>query len=234
MIRNLLNKTITKIKKQEFIFDQEIPLKYLFNLSFEKFLMLVRGFFCLSLSHKGDLFFIGGRSVLKCVSKISVGNGVLIERNCYLDALSLNGIVIGDNTSLGMNTTIICSGTYKNIGKGIKIGSGVGLGTHGFFGCAGGVEIGNNTIFGNFVSLHSENHNFSNTKELIKNQGVNRKGIIIGEDCWIGSKVTILDGVIIDNGVIIAAGAVVKEGIYMQNGIYGGVPAKLLKMRNND
>ncbi|MDC1539399.1 acyltransferase [Flavobacteriaceae bacterium] len=234
MIRNFLGKAITKIKKQEFVLDKEIPIKYLFNLSFEKFLMLVRGFFCLSLSCKGNLFFVGKRSVLKCVSKISVGNGVLIERNCHIDALSLNGIILGDYTSLGMNTTIICSGTYKNIGKGIIVGSGVGLGTHGFFGCAGGIEIGNNTIFGNFVSLHSENHNFSNINELIKNQGVNRKGIIIGENCWIGSKVTILDGVIIENGVIIAAGAVVKEGVYKQNGIYGGVPAKLLKMRNND
>lgn len=234
MIRNLLNKAITKIKKKEFIFDQEIPLKYLFNLSFEKLLMLVRGFFYWNLLHKGKVFLVGKKCVLKCVSKISVGNGVLIERNCYLDALSSNGLMLGDYTSLGMDTTIICSGTYKDIGKGIKVGSGVGLGTHGFFGCAGGIEIGNNTIFGNFVSLHSENHYFSNTKQLIKDQGVNRKGIIIGEDCWIGSKATILDGVIIENGVIIAAGAVVKEGVYMQNGVYGGVPAKLLKMRNND
>ncbi|WP_338358636.1 acyltransferase [Yeosuana marina] len=234
MIRSFLDNAITKIKKQEFVLDKEIPIKYLFNLSFEKFLMLVRGFFNWNLLHKGRFFLIGKRCVLKCVSKISVGNGVLIERNCYIDGLSMNGIILGDYTSIGMNTTIICSGTFKNIGKGLKVGHGVGLGTHGFFGCAGGVEIGNNTIFGNFVSLHSENHNFSNTNELIKNQGVNRKGIVIGENCWIGSKATILDGVIMENGVIIAAGAVVKEGVYKENGIYGGVPAKFLKTRNND
>ena len=82
--------------------------------------------------------------------------------------------------------------------------------------------------------MHSENHNFSDSEILIKDQGVNRKGIIIGNNCWIGSKATILDGVVIEDGVIIAAGAVVKEGVYNSNGIYGGVPAKFLKMRIND
>ena len=32
---------------------------------------------------------------------------------------------------------------------GLKVGNNVGLGTHGYFGCAGGVKIGNDTIFGN-------------------------------------------------------------------------------------
>lgn len=59
---------------------------------------------------------------------------------------------------IGKYTCIECSGTLKNLGKGLIIGNNVGLGTHGFFGCAGGIEIGDDTIFGNYVSLHSENH----------------------------------------------------------------------------
>lgn len=64
----------------------------------------------------------------------------------------------------------------------------------------------------------------------IRKQGVNRKGIKIGSNCWIGAKVTILDGTIIGNGCIVAAGAVVR-GQFPDNCVIGGVPAKILKMR---
>ena len=231
MLRNLISKFIFIIKKKEFELDENISTHYLIILVFEKIIMLLRGYSYLKLARRGRFFFVGKGTKIKCTSKITVGNGVVIDRNCYLDALSIKGILLKSNTSIGMNSTIICSGTYNNLGVGLEVGSGVGLGTHGFFGCAGGIKIGNNTIFGNFVSMHSENHNFSDTEILIKDQGVNRKGINIGDNCWIGSKVTILDGAVIEDGVIIAAGAVVKGGVYTKNGIYGGVPAKFLKIR---
>lgn len=112
----------------------------------------------------------------------------------------------------------------------MKIGNNVGLGTHGFWGCAGGIEIGDNTIFGNFVSLHSENHNFTRRDIPIRLQGVNRKGIKIGKDCWIGAKATILDGTDLGDGCIVAAGAVVR-GTIPPYSIIGGVPAKIIKSR---
>ena len=42
-------------------------------------------------------------------------------------------------------------------------------------------------------------------------QGVTRKGIKIGKNCWISSKVTILDGVKIGKNSVIASGAVVNK-----------------------
>jgi len=94
--------------------------------------------------------------------------------------------------------------------------------------------IGDDTIVGNFVSFHSENHNYDRSDVPIRLQGVNHSGINVGSNCWIGAKSTILDGAVIHNGCIIAAGAVVRAGVYAANGIYGGVPAKLLKMRGGD
>lgn len=153
-----------------------------------------------------------------------------IDRNCYIDALSTEGLSFGNNVSIGKNTTIECTGTLKSIGKGLKVGNNVGLGTHGFFGCAGGIEIGDDTIFGNYVSIHSENHNYDDINIPIRQQGINRKGIKVGKNCWIGAKATLLDGTVLGDGCIVAAGAVVRE-VIPANSIIGGIPAKIIKKR---
>ena len=47
----------------------------------------------------------------------------------------------------------------------------------------------------------------------IQSQGVNNKGIIIEDDCWIGSGVIILDGVTIGHGSVIGAGTLISRDI---------------------
>ena len=67
-----------------------------------------------------------------------------------------------------------------------------------------------------------------NSSDIIKNQGENRKGVQIGDNCWIGANVTILDGVNLGNNSIIAAGSVVNQS-FKNDVLIGGVPAKILK-----
>lgn len=55
------------------------------------------------------------------------------------------------------------------------------------------------------------------------------KGVTIEEDCWIGARVTLLQGVIIRRGTTLAAGAVVNKST-LPYSIWGGVPAKLIKV----
>lgn len=176
--------------------------------------------------------FVHSGTVIKCKSQIHFGAGLQIARQCYIDALSVDGIVLGRNVSIGYSTCILLSGSLKDLGKGLIVGNNVGLGSHGFLGCAGGVVIGDDTILGNFVSLHSENHNFQIPGIPIRLQGVNRQGIRIGRNCWIGAKATLLDGVHLGDNCIIAAGAVVVKGDYPSGVILGGVPAKIIKRIN--
>ena len=110
----------------------------------------------------------------------------------------------------------------------IFLGKNVGFGEFSYLGGAGGLEIGDDTIIGQYFSAHPENHNFNDDKKSIRLQGVSRKGIKIGKNCWIGSKVTILDGVNIGKNSVIASGAVVNKS-FEDNVVIGGVPAKIIK-----
>lgn len=225
---NLFSKLVRRIKGEKFELDNRIPLWYLFALFVGKVLAYLRGLF--AFRRFGLTAFIGPKAVVRCKSKISFGQGFSLGRSAYLDALSSNGVFVGRNFSLGRGASIECSGTLKDVGEGFKAGDNVGIGSFSYLGCAGGVEIGSDTILGNFVSCHSENHVFDRLDMPIRAQGTTRSGINIGRNCWIGAKVTILDGAIIGDNTVIAAGAVVLGGKYPPNVLMGGVPARILKV----
>lgn len=132
--------------------------------------------------------------------------------------------------SFGRNTRIECTGGLRSLGKGVKIGSRTTFGNDCYFGAAGGIEIGDDVVAGQFIRFHSENHNFSDTEILIREQGVTHQGIKIGNNCWIGSGAVFLDGAEIGNGCVIAANAVVNKK-YPENSVIGGVPAKVIMKR---
>lgn len=227
MLHNYISKVITKIKGESFSLDSRIPLNYFLGIIFNRIVMMMRGFIIFN----KKFVFIGKKVSVKCKKQIKIGKNVTIKNYSYIDALSENGIIIGNNVNIGKYCSIEATGSLTNLGKGLVIEDGVGLNSNCFLGCAGGIKLGKDTIIGELVTMHSENHNYSDLTKNIKNQGVNRKGIEIGSGCWIGAKATILDGVIIGSGCIIAAGSVVIAGEYPDNGIYGGVPAKFLKSR---
>jgi acetyltransferase-like isoleucine patch superfamily enzyme len=108
------------------------------------------------------------------------------------------------------------------------MGSNSAVGQFTEFGASGGIEIGNDVIMGSYVSFHSENHNFDDPSRLIREQGVTSKSIKIGNNIWVGAKVTFLDGCQVGDNSVVAAGAVVN-GIYPPNSVIGGIPAKIIK-----
>ena len=224
----ILNKIISKIKKEEFELDENISTSYLFFFLLGKLIAYLRFIIKFKTLKLG---FIGKRSTVLAPHLINFNKNLMIADDCHIDALSKEGIVIGTNVSIQKRTVIKCSGSLRHLGKGLKLGNNVGIGSNSFLGCAGGIEIGDDTIIGNFVSFHSENHNYNNNNIPIRLQGVNHKGIKIGKDCWIGAKVTILDGTILGDGCIVAAGAVLNGKEYSKNSIIGGVPAKVIKSR---
>lgn len=62
-------------------------------------------------------------------------------------------------------------------------------------GAGGGIQIINHVLIGQCVNLHTENHVFFSSRIMVDQQRMTYQGIIFGDDVWIGSKVTIVDGI---------------------------------------
>lgn len=234
MFNKILNKIISKIKKENYVVDPNLTFSVVFGVIIKKIMMLLRGYrIKLFFGKSNGSLFIGKKCDIRCKRKINFLGSATIEDYAKIDALSKGGITIGNNFSLGRNSIIECTGVLRELGETLTIGENVGIAANAFIAMRGNIEIGDNTIFGPNVSIHAENHNFQDINTPIRLQGATRKGVKIGKDCWIGSKVTILDGVNIGNGVIVAAGAVVNKNV-PDYAIVGGVPAKIIKMRKEE
>ncbi len=222
---------IIKLRNPKFQFDPFLNNMALIEFVWMQFWSLFRGLKLLLLfkNPKGAILGSGVRFFNS--SKIHFGKFMKLGKEVHLSALGKEGIYIGNNVSLGDYSRIIVSTSFNLLGEFIKIGNNVGIGEYAYLGGGGGLQIGDDCIVGQYLSCHPENHNHFDLSELIRRQGVTRKGIKIGANCWIGSKVTVLDGVEIGAGSIIAAGAVVNKS-FPENSIIGGVPAKLLKLRD--
>jgi len=219
-------------KNKNFRFDDELSLGSLIGLTFNQLILRLRG---KKLFFRGRLvngLQLGFRVTIRNFAKISIGRNVKLDDYVLLDGLGTEGLSIGDNCSIGAYSKLVVSTSYNNLGKGITLGSNIGIGEFAYIGGAGGLKIGNETIVGQYLSIHPENHNFEDINVPIRHQGVSRVGVLIGKNVWIGSKVTILDGVKIGDGSIVAAGSVVTAGEYKKNSIIAGNPAKLISIRS--
>ena len=226
-LRDVIISFVARILRRPFYLDRDVPLGTLVQRSLSVATGLVRGAI---LVRRRIVLSRGAR--VRTPGKLRTSGGLVrIEENCLVDCLSREGISVGRNFKLGAHSRMIASGSISDLGKGITIGDNVGIGEFAYIGGAGGVVIGADCIIGQYLSVHPENHVFSDPDRLIRDQGVTRQGIKIGPNCWIGAKVTILDGAVIGKGSVIAAGSVVTKS-FPDRSVIGGIPARLLIARN--
>lgn len=218
MIKSVFQKLLSKAGKS-YTIDKNIPASLIYSTLFTRLIMALRGYLYLR-----KKVFVGKNCTFLNKSNIVFGTNVTIENNTRLDGYAKEKIQLGNNVKIGAYSNLLSTSHFSKYGKGLKMGNNSAIGDFTHFGAPGGIEIGNDVIMGSYISFHSENHNFQDTTKLIREQGVSSKGIVLGNNIWVGAKVTFLDGSVVGNNSVVAAGAVVK-GEFPDNVIIGGVPA---------
>jgi maltose O-acetyltransferase len=131
---------------------------------------------------------------------------------------------------------ILCyCGKNVNIERGAVFTSKVSIGDNSNIGInsllTGTVKIGKNVMMGPEVYIYTINHEFSRTDIPMIEQGYEKeREVIIGDDVWIGSRVTILPGIEIGEGSIIGASSVVTKSVEPYS-VVAGNPARVIKKR---
>jgi acetyltransferase-like isoleucine patch superfamily enzyme len=94
-----------------------------------------------------------------------------------------------------------------------------------------GIKIGKQTRIANNVTIYAFNHGMS-MQSTVYQQAVDSKGIIIGDDVWIGAQAGIVDGVTIGNHAVVGMGAIVTKDV-PDFAIVAGNPAHIIGDRRD-
>lgn len=222
MIKKIIRKQLDKAGKT-YPIDPDIPDRLFYRAILLRITMLIRGFL-----RTGKKVYLGPNCTLINRRNISFGRNVTIEKHTRLDGFSKKRIVLSDGVKIGAYSNLLSTSHFSRYGIGLTMGENSAVGDFTHFGAPGGITIGKDVIMGSYVSFHAENHNFGDTSTPIRLQGTTSKGIVIGDDVWVGAKVTFLDGCSVGNHCVVAAGAVVT-GQFPDHSVIGGVPARILK-----
>jgi acetyltransferase-like isoleucine patch superfamily enzyme len=189
-------------------------------------LALRKALYPLLLGSCGRNVVFGQNTVLRHPHKIHIGNDVVIDDNCLLDAKgnTNRGIRLGDGIFIGRNTILSCKDGDIELADGANLG----------FNCeifsASRVTIGKRVLMAAYGYVIGGDHDFSDPSLPVLDQSRRSAGVTIGDGVWLGAGAKILDGVVIGEGAVIGAGAVVRENI-PPSAVAVGIPARVVSSR---
>ena len=165
----------------------------------------------------------------------NVGRCSTFAKPCSLQGGGQWRISIGDYTCIQSHSVLGCWERYgeQRFSPSLTIGNHCSIGEYNHITACNKITIGDGLLTGRFVYIGDNAHG-----ELKKEYAhippqdrclLSKGEVVIGNNVWIGDKVTILGGVHIGDNVIIAANAVVTKDV-LSNSVVAGVPAKVIKM----
>jgi acetyltransferase-like isoleucine patch superfamily enzyme len=187
-------------------------------------LVLRKRLYPLLLGGCGRNVVFGQNVVLRHPHKIHIGDNVVCDDNCLVDAKGEgnDGIRIGSGVFIGRNTILSC----KNGDIAIDDGANIGFNCEIF--SASRVRIGRSALIAAYTYLVGGDHEFRDDGGAVIDQPRTSAGIDVGEGAWIGAGVTILDGVTIGDRAVVGAGAVVRESVPAA-AVAAGIPARIVR-----
>jgi galactoside O-acetyltransferase len=208
---------------------------YIWKYSIQTIGFLVNYFLLSIQNHTQHNFIIGGNPRVfplnafkaeKPNAKITIGNSIIVYRNCDILASGSGNIQIGDDCIIGSDFRLYCKHQVI-IGNHVLISWNVLICDYDAHSTNPDerlteIDYIQNTFFPNFQKS-------DRAKTRIDYVPVySSKPVNIGNNVWIGANAMILKGVSIGSGSVIAAGSVVTKDI-PENCVAAGNPAKVVK-----
>ena len=139
---------------------------------------------------------------------------------------------------IGRNA-VVKMGRWSWLGHGCKvrvhegeltIGAKSVIGQECTFSCYKHISIGRECIIADRVMMIDFDHGMVEVERPIRNQGIYKRDVNVGHNVWIGYGACILRGVKVGDNSVVGTSAVVTADV-PANAVVGGVPAKLIRMR---
>jgi len=112
----------------------------------------------------------------------------------------------------------------------IEVGNNVLISSRTVFVGGGGIQIGNDIMFGPNCLFLSSTHKHDQIGIPMIDQGYAYGKIVVEDDVWIGANCIVMPHVTIHRGSIVGSNSVITKDV-KPFAIVGGNPAKIIKMR---
>jgi acetyltransferase-like isoleucine patch superfamily enzyme len=170
---------------------------------------------------------IGRNVTFRHSHDIVLGSHVTVDDNCVLDARGAGrgGLVLEERVLINRNCMLLA----KN--GPIRMGRRTSLGSNSVVVSMDGVETGEAVLTAGGCYLSAGSYRFDGPEAVMDQEVYTSGPIRIGPGAWLGTRVTVLDGVNIGEGAVVGACAMVNRDI-PDRAIAVGIPARVVGMRD--
>ena len=169
----------------------------------------------------------GRNVVVRHPANMWIGNGVLVDDDCFFDAkgCEVGQFRIDDSVVISRGCHVTGKHGSVHLGPRVNVGSGCMILS------VGGITVGADTMFAGNCYVGGGTYDADSPLDRPMNQRPRRaRPVEIGEDCWLGAGVVVIEGVKIGRGSVIGAGSIVTRDIPPYS-IAVGVPARVRRQR---
>src|SRR2546423_13527753 len=92
------------------------------------------------------------------------------------------------------------------------------------------VAVGRECVIADRVMLIDFDHGVVDVERPIRLQGIYKRDVNVGNNCWIGYGVCVLRGVTVGDNCVLGTSAVVTRDV-PDNAVVAGIPARVIRMR---
>jgi acetyltransferase-like isoleucine patch superfamily enzyme len=149
---------------------------------------------------------------------------VFFGKNLQLQIRKGAEIRFGRFTWIGDGTKIRCHEGFVEIGPKTVMGQDCTISAYRH------VRIGEQCVIADRAMFIDFDHSIAEVEKPVREQGIYMRDVDVGANVWIGYNACILRGVKVGDNSVIGANAVVVDDV-PANAVVGGVPAKVIRMR---